>query len=471
MKKNFQKIFSFIAIMAITPFITVNAKNGETFGTKGATISGTNYEINSTDKKIVLDANANVVLSGDAEDYFIDIKNNAKNVTITLNNYKAATGGWINAINLTDGSSVKIILVGDNSLKSGSEASAIRVPEGTSLIIEGNGKLTATIDNGGSAALSAVIGSGYDNNCGDITINGGVIKTDVTERPDSSGIGSGSWHFNSENIKGKVTINGGIIETSVIGSRKYGSDIKISGSGNAIINLELLGGNLNNFNGIILNRIDNEAKVIGNATLTSDLTISSEYTTTIESTASLTIAKGVTLTNKGAMLNEGNIMNKGTLKNEGTLNNTGRLNSNAEIENVSGNTVYPASYNYIDSSKFVYTKGKDKEAVFKIDANYNLFIDGGKVFVNDKMLTSEDYTSEPGSTIITLSKQFMSSLSNGNYTLKVVFNNGATSETIFTVTEPVVVNPNTYDNIITYISLLGLSIIGLGLHIRLKNSL
>lgn len=107
-------------------------------------------------------------------------------------------------------------------------------------------------------------------------------------------------------------------------------------------------------------------------------------------------------------------MNKGTFKNEGTLDNAGRLNSNAEIENVSGNTVYPASYNYIDSSKFVYTKGKDKDAVF---------------------------------------------------------NNSATSETTFTVTEPVVVNPNTYDNIITYISLLGLSIIGLEINTKLKNNL
>ena len=66
----------------------------------------------------------------------------------------------------------------------------------------------------------------------------------------------------------------------------------------------------------------------------------------------------------------------------------------------------------------------------------------------------------------------MNSLSAGNHTLKVVFNNGGTAETTFTITNAnTSSNPATGDNIMLYISMLGLSIIGLagtGFYVRKK---
>ena len=145
-----------------------------------------------------------------------------------------------------------------------------------------------------------------------------------------------------------------------------------------------------------------------------------------------------------------------------------------------------------------------KEAEFRINAEYNLFENGGEVYVDENsnpLVPEKDYTSEEGSTIIKLSKDFISTLSAGEHTLKVVFNDDNTATTSFTVTKNSsnsenntnnnietntnnnskneiaapktgINNPQTGDNIMFYISLLGLSIIGLvGAEIYTKKKL
>ena len=133
------------------------------------------------------------------------------------------------------------------------------------------------------------------------------------------------------------------------------------------------------------------------------------------------------------------------------------------------------TYEYIDNTaNQTYTIGEDG-ATFRINADYSLFENGGKVYVDDTLVSSDNYTSKSGSTIITFTKDYMSSLSEGEHTLKVAFNNGGEATTKFTVAkanttaEETTNNPQTGDNIMFYISMLGLSIIGLagaGLYIR-----
>ena len=79
----------------------------------------------------------------------------------------------------------------------------------------------------------------------------------------------------------------------------------------------------------------------------------------------------------------------------------------------------------------------NEKAEFEIDADYSLFEEGGEVYVDDdtKPLESpKDYTSKKGSTIITLTDTYISTLSEGEHTLKVLFNDGNTASTSFTVT-------------------------------------
>ena len=167
----------FVLGILLIPIINVNAEDAINIGNTSATIKGTGYTIDEGQKLIYLDSNASVELSGNANNYGIVVKENAKNVSIILNYYTANTqvGGWKNTIELQDGSSVRLTLVGENNLTAGQEASVIRVPKNTSLVIDGNGTLNATLNNGGSEASSAIIGAKYDDPFGDITINSGNI--------------------------------------------------------------------------------------------------------------------------------------------------------------------------------------------------------------------------------------------------------------------------------------------------------
>ena len=54
-------------------------------------------------------------------------------------------------------------------------------------------------------------------------------------------------------------------------------------------------------------------------------------------------------------------------------------------------------------------------------------------YVDDKLVSTDNYSSKSGSTIITFTKEYMSSLSEGEHTLRVAFNNGGSATTKFTV--------------------------------------
>ena len=95
-----------------------------------------------------------------------------------------------------------------------------------------------------------------------------------------------------------------------------------------------------------------------------------------------------------------------------------------------------AGYEVIEGAEQVVTVGE--EAEFEIDADYNLFLDGGEVYVDDNdtpLEANADYTSRAGSTIITLTSDYISTLSEGEHTLKVVFNDDNVATTSFTVTK------------------------------------
>lgn len=124
-----------------------------------------------------------------------------------------------------------------------------------------------------------------------------------------------------------------------------------------------------------------------------------------------------------------------------------------------------------------YTIGDSTNAEFEIDADYdNLFKNGGEVYIDGSTepLDHKNYDSRKGSTIITLKDTYVSTLSEGEHTLKVVFNNNQAATTSFNVIKnntntsqtPInngatINNPQTSDNIVYFIIMLGLSLIGL----------
>ena len=97
-----------------------------------------------------------------------------------------------------------------------------------------------------------------------------------------------------------------------------------------------------------------------------------------------------------------------------------------------GDTATETTYEYIEGANQTYTIGEDG-ITFRINADYSLFENGGKVYVDDTLVSSDNYSSKTGSTIITFTKNYMSSLPEGEHTLKVAFNNGGSATTKFTV--------------------------------------
>ena len=124
-------------------------------------------------------------------------------------------------------------------------------------------------------------------------------------------------------------------------------------------------------------------------------------------------------------------------------------------------------YKFLEGENQKYIINQSDNARFRIDANYSLFQNGGKVYIDDILVDVNNYTSESGSTIITLKKDCVSKLSIGEHTLKVLFNDGGVAESKFTISvvnnevKETIKNPQTSDNIRTYFVLFVVYMIGI----------
>ena len=155
------------------------------------------------------------------------------------------------------------------------------------------------------------------------------------------------------------------------------------------------------------------------------------------------------------------------------------ITSNMKIKVV----VEKIEYKVIEGAEQTYTITEDTGARFRIDADYSLF--NNKVYVDNVLVDSSNYTSESGSTIITFNKSYVDTLSVGEHTLKVAFADGGEAETTFTIAKKAENNNNnenntpskpedkeemkdngsnlkTGDNIMLYVAITSISIIGLG---------
>ena len=131
------------------------------------------------------------------------------------------------------------------------------------------------------------------------------------------------------------------------------------------------------------------------------------------------------------------------------------------------------TYEVIEGARQEYIINKHYKARFRINADYDLFT-GGEVYVDDNLVDPSNYTSEDGSTVIVFTKEYMDNLDLGPHTLRVTFNDGGESSTVFRVAllkyeksekdQPKDLdpdNPFTGDRIIRFIILFAMSVIGI----------
>lgn len=111
--------------------------------------------------------------------------------------------------------------------------------------------------------------------------------------------------------------------------------------------------------------------------------------------------------------------------------------------------VQPKNYTFLKGEGIRFNLLKDSGLEFEIDADYDLFENGGIVYVDDEKVDPKNYKSKSGSTIITFEDDYVRALESGEHTLKVAFNDEGTAKTTFVIYESNA--PKAADNIIIYL--------------------
>lgn len=93
-----------------------------------------------------------------------------------------------------------------------------------------------------------------------------------------------------------------------------------------------------------------------------------------------------------------------------------------------------SSYKIISGDGQTYIIGKDKNIKYRIDANYSLFRNGGAIYVDEKYVEPKYYEVTEGIEV-TLIKEYLDILKEGEHELKIIFNNGLSITTTFTITK------------------------------------
>ena len=214
------------------------------------------------------------------------------------------------------------------------------------------------------------------------------------------------------------------------------------------------------------------------------------FTVTVEDVEGATVdPSGVVTVNYGDNKNFTITANSGYKLIKVLVNGTEKtLDGNTlKLTNITANmnikvVVEKIEYKVIEGAEQTYTITEDTEARFRIDADYSLF--NNKVYVDNVLVDSSNYTSKSGSTIIVLNKDYVDTLAVGEHTLKVAFADGGEAETTFTIARKAEnnnnnenntpskpedkeemkdngSNPKTGDNIMLYVAIASMSIIGL----------
>ena len=123
-------------------------------------------------------------------------------------------------------------------------------------------------------------------------------------------------------------------------------------------------------------------------------------------------------------------------------------------------TFKPINYRFTDGEDATY---QNSDLVFTLDGEYDLV---DKVLINGTELNPNNYVITEGSTVLTLKDEYLKTLDAGTYELTVTYTNGSSDTTTFAINEKEeittpVENPQTYDNVLFYVGLGLVSIIGL----------
>ncbi|WP_289006673.1 InlB B-repeat-containing protein [uncultured Parabacteroides sp.] len=291
-----------------------------------------NHDITNGDVMITQAGNYRIEDYTGTNKVVVNAEGQEVNITISGLNIDVSGTNGACAFDIQAGT-VNLTLEGENVLKSGSNIAGLQVPKGSTLTINGDGKLNAfggangagiggeykkavgtiTITGGTVTAIGggfgAGIGEGYKGSECTIIITGGTVT--AIGGGFAAGIGGG---YNSSECT--ITITGGTVTaTGSSGGAGIGAGIDgQSGTfstkgGNAFIIASSISDNSDEkkkeWQGVIFE--EDDGYVYGNPTITTDAEILDGKTLTIDEDKTLTISDGITFTNNGVIKCDGNI--------------------------------------------------------------------------------------------------------------------------------------------------------------------
>ena len=162
-----------------------------------------------------------------------------------------------------------------------------------------------------------------------------------------------------------------------------------------------------------------------------------------------------------------------------------------EYEGITSNidiTVKEIVYTVLEGENEKFIKNHDKDISVRINADVTLF---QKVCIDGKEIDRSNYVVTSGSTIITLKQSYLNKLSIGSHTMKTIFTNGSVAYSTITVmeedndknnvdkentniennTNSTSSNPKTGDNIVTFVAMFIVSVLGIAITVKHKKTL
>lgn len=489
-KRLFIMAFAFMVLMPLNIYAIDLSKEDFEAAKAGENTKGLNYDsegnwftLNSGEYKITEDIDLEEDTLGVVDDNVVILDLNGKTLTSANEEYSL--------FELYD--SAKATITGNGTLE---KDSIIYVSDGANLIIE-NGTFN------GNVTLYSEYDEEYENNVfANLTVNGGTFNGNFSVEGDFDGEIDIDYYpvltINNASIKGNITVVLGklVFNDGTVDATEANADaVYVWNGSSAIIN----GGTFKSqFNGLMA-EIGPEGSNLKSVVINGGTFIGEE-----ESGAGLfTIDKleinggtftggiyGVYFADNENMLLKGGIF-KATSESGAGLYTMGESEEaltsvlaegyvyDPELEATVSekyDSTFVASqkeisvinpsendFKFLDGENAEYAIDVDDVLTFRINANYSFFENGGKVYVDDELVESSNYTSLSGSTIIKLKKEYVSSLKAGEHTFKVAFNNGKESSTKFTIkVNDTTKNPQTSDNILIYVSIMLISFMGLG---------
>ena len=162
-----------------------------------------------------------------------------------------------------------------------------------------------------------------------------------------------------------------------------------------------------------------------------------------------------------------------------------------EYEGITSNidiTVKEIVYTVLEGENEKFIKNHDKDISVRINADVTLF---QKVCIDGKEIDRSNYVVTSGSTIITLKQSYLNKLSIGSHTMKTIFTDGRVAYSTITVMEEdndknnvdkentnienntnlTSSNPKTGDNIVTFVAMFIVSVLGIAITVKHKKTL